>query len=187
MDSRHSLLDLFGSLNDDGAVLGTFQRVLLITDGTVTDVLEAYSGEPVRVVKLAQSLGVPDAETPELDLAPDERVLRRSILLRGTISGRNMLHAESVISPDRLPPGVFEAILASERPLGRILAAHRVETFREIVALGYVPAASCAEHFEVDKTAKFLFRTYRIFAGHQPVIRVTEKFPATSFASSLDL
>src|ERR687886_2949251 len=109
MDSRHSLLDLFGSLNDDGAVLGTFQRVLLITDGTVTDVLEAYSGEPIRVVKLAQSLGAADAETPELDLAPNERVLRRSILLQGTISGRNMLHAESVISPDRLPPEVFDA------------------------------------------------------------------------------
>src|SRR5438270_10673249 len=78
------------------------QRILLVTDGTVTEILEAYTGESMRLVKLleeVQTLGEP-LET--LKAQPGEEVLRRHILLQGKMSLTNYLYADSYIAIDRL-------------------------------------------------------------------------------------
>ena len=181
MDAKQSLLDLFGALNEGGPPLSILQRVLLITDGTVTDVLEAYANEPIRVVKLGQNFDTVDARVPELDLSPSGRVLRRTVLLQGALSGQNFLFAESVITPQGLDPGIVDGLVGSDRPVGRLLAQHRIETFREIVALGFELAGPCADYFEVEPTSRLVFRTYRIIMRGQPVMRITEKFPLTLF------
>ncbi|MDQ6614991.1 MAG: chorismate pyruvate-lyase family protein [Actinomycetota bacterium] len=186
MDATQSLLDVFSSLQN-GTALSIFQRILLITDGTVTDVVEAYGGEAIQVVKLAQSFGQADPLKPPLDLFDAERVLRRTVLLQGTISGTNYIHADSVIAPDRLPSEVLDGLLMTGRPLGRLLAQQRIETFRDIVGVGFEPAGDCASFFGVDPTSNLVFRTYRIHLNGQPVVRITEKFPTTWFTSPLEL
>jgi len=187
VDAKQSLLDVFWSLNNGGTPLGTFQRVLLMTDGTVTDVLEAYTAEAIRVIKLDQEFGRTGSESPQLDLDDGERVLHRSVLLQGAMSGTNYLHGHSVITTDRLPPEVLEGLLTSGQPIGRLLAKNRVETFREIVGVGFEPAAECAEWFGVAPTSNLVFRTYRIHVRRRPVMRITEKFPVTWFAASVDI
>ena len=182
MDAKQSLLDLFGTLSHTETPLSTLQRVLLMTDGTVTDVLEAYANEPIRVKKLNQTFDIVDSEQPELDLPSTERVLRREVLLHGVASGKNFLYADSVLWPDELHPELVAGLLGSDTPLGRLLAKYRVETFREIVALGFEPAGPCAGYFEIDPTTKLVFRTYRIIINGRPVVRITEKFPVTLFA-----
>jgi chorismate-pyruvate lyase len=158
-----------------------------MTDGTVTDVLEAYAGEPIKVVKLSQALAPPDSLTPELELTGDTSVLRRTVLLQGAASGLTYLHADSVIAPERLHPEVLGGLLDSEKPVGRLLAQHRIETFREIVAIGFEPAGRCAAYFGLDSAAKLVFRTYRIIVGGLPVMRITEKFPVSAFAPELEI
>jgi chorismate-pyruvate lyase len=182
VDAKQSLLDLFGALNEGGPPLSILQRILLITDGTVTDVLEAYANEPIRVVKLEQNFDSVDADQPELDLPPSGRVLRRTVLLQGALSGQNFLFADSVITPQGLDPEIVDGLVGSDRPVGRLLAQHRVETFREIVALGFELAGTCAEYFDVEPTSRLVFRTYRILVRQQPVMRITEKFPLSLFA-----
>lgn len=182
MDAKHSLLSVFDTVNHTVAPLSTFQRILLMTDGTVTDVLEAYAHEPMRVIKLSQSFDSVDSEHPELERPTADRVLRRSILLQGAQSGTNFVYADSVVTPDHLHPAVLDGLLVSEKPLGRLIAEHRIETFREILALGFEPAGTCAEHFNIDPATKLVFRTYRILVGQRPVVRITEKFPITWFA-----
>ena len=100
MDSKQSLLDLFTTVNTAETPLSTFQRVLLMTDGTVTDVLEAYANEPVKVVKLAQWLDGVDPERPELERPATDRVLRRSVLLQDRKSTR--LNSSHVVT-SRMP------------------------------------------------------------------------------------
>lgn len=182
MDAKNSLLDILGTANNGQTSLNMLQRVLLITDGTVTDVLEAYANERIRVVKLAQEFGTVDAERPELDIPTPERVLRRTVLLQGALTGTNFLHAHSVFTPDHLHPEIVDGLLVSDKPLGRLLAQYRVETFREIVAVGFEPAGTCADHFGVDPASKLVFRTYRILVDGRPVVRITEKFPVTWFS-----
>ncbi len=181
MDAKHSLLSVFDTVNHTVAPLSTFQRILLMTDGTVTDVLEAYANEPIRVVKLSQSFDAIDSANPELDRPTAGRVLRRSILLQGARSGTNFVYADSVINPDHLDSELLEGLLVSDTPLGRLIAEQRIETFREILALGFEPAGACAEHFGIDPATKLVFRTYRILVSHKPIVRITEKFPVTWF------
>jgi chorismate-pyruvate lyase len=59
-----------------------------------------------------------------------------------------------------------------------------VETYREIVAVGFEPAGTCADYFGVDPASKLVFRTYRIIVERRPVVRITEKFPVTWFSLS---
>ncbi len=187
MIGRETLLDVFWSLSEGESSLNPFQRVLLMTDGTVTDVVEVYTGETIRVVKLAQSFGGDSSETtPRLGTDGPGRLLHRTVLLQGSKSGTNFIHAESVIAPDWLPPTVLEGLLETGRPIGKLLSSGRIETFREIVGLGFEPAGDCAEHFGVDPASNLVFRTYRIHVSERPVMRITEKFPTSWFAHGVD-
>ena len=56
MPASHGAWKILWSLNPSEA-LTVFERILLITDGTVTDLLEAFAGEAISVVKLSQSIG----------------------------------------------------------------------------------------------------------------------------------
>jgi chorismate-pyruvate lyase len=165
------------------APLSVLQRVLLTTNGTVTDFLEAYAGEQIVVVKLSQSLQPPLPET-RLD-SDDHLLLERTIMLRGATSGTTFLHADSHIAADRLPAGMLESLLETDWPLGRLLNEHRVESLREIVAAGVMPANSFGTYFGVATDSDLLFRTYLINVGGRPLMRITERFPVTWFSERL--
>lgn len=163
--------------------LSLLQKILLSTDGTVTHIVEAYAGERIVVVKLSQSLRSSQEDVPELLLVEPEAVLRREVLLQGSQSGRNFIHAESVILADRLPLSVRRALMETDEPLGKVLSQSRMETFREILSWRKQPAGPCAEHFGVDPSAITISRSYRISSGQRPIMLIRETFPITSFVS----
>jgi chorismate-pyruvate lyase len=167
------------------AGLAPVLRVLLTTDGTVTETLAAYHGEPVGVEVLSQ--GWRDYEgraNRELEAAIGTRMLERTIALVGKVSGRRYAAAWSRIVPGLLPSGLQEGLLAEKEPLGQLLLAHRLETFREVVAAGRCPAGEaptlgirCAAALGVDPAAEVVWRTYRVTHGGRPVMSITEFFP----------
>jgi chorismate-pyruvate lyase len=170
--------------------LSVFQRVLLITDGTVTHLLEAYADEPMRVVKLAQSslpaeggAGLPGAGTCELQLADGEEVLHREVLLQGSASGRNYVHAESVVVASRLPHKLRDGLMLTNEPIGRLLERNRTETFREVVACGRQPVGARGAYFGLDAGACAISRQYRVLADTRPIMLISETFPSDAFAS----
>lgn len=180
-------VDLTDVLADVSPPLSLLQRILLTTDGTVTHILEAYSGETIEVVKLFQSQGdVTRPESRALGVGERERVLHRTILLRGRQSGTTFLHADSVILLDRLQAGVRVGLIMSNKPIGRLLRENRTETFREIVAVWQEPADACAAHFAIATTETVLCRTYRVFSRQRPIMVITERFPAAAFRASAD-
>ncbi len=170
-----------GMRSPDDTSLTRFQRMLLGTDGTVTHILEAYAGEHVEVVKLRQEFELPDDADAELGLSPDDKVLRRRVLLKAAESGRTLLFAEAVVALARVEPELLDGLVATDKPIGILLAEHRTETFREILRVGREPAGPCGAHFGVEPDAELITRTYRIVRRHQPMILITEKFPATFF------
>lgn len=191
MATGRSLRDTLWSLDQGDAPLSVFQRVLLLTDGTVTDVLEAYLGEGIRIVKLAQSLSLnssAEAGSPEgleMNLIENDQVLHRTVLLQGSISGINFIHGDSVIIPDRLPASVLEGLLTTTEPIGRLLVENRVETFREIVGFRFGAATDYAHYFDIETTSPVVSRTYQIYMTHRPVMRITESFPLTWFGGGM--
>jgi len=165
----------------DAATFTRFQRMLLGTDGTVTHILEAYADEPIDVVKLLQGVDTSNDADAHLRLSGDDKVLRRRVLLRGRESGRPLLYAEAVVALGRVEPAFLDGLVGTDKPIGILLAENRTETFREILAVDREPAGALGAHFGIDATAELISRTYRIMARQQPMILITEKFPADCF------
>ena len=88
----------------DPRQLSTFQRILLTTDGTVTEMLEAYLFEKIQVAKLSMKEITLSEPFRPLKLAKGSRVISRKILLQGKVSRKNFVYAESIIIPVTKPP-----------------------------------------------------------------------------------
>ena len=176
--------DLQESLNRnhiDPVTLSTFQRILLTTDGTVTDILEAYLFEQIRVVKLSEQIVALDRELPLMDLKKGTEVIVRKILLQGKISRKNVIYAESIVVPEKLEERFRNALLETKVPIGKIWFEQRVETFKEILDSKKEFAGDLANYFNIDPSDEMLSRTYRVVTNRQPVMMITEKFPESYF------
>ena len=159
----------------EDASLGPLQKALLVTDGTLTQLLEAFSGEKIRVHKLGQSLvqGGPAL----LAVPAEEPVICRRILLRG--DRRVYLHAESWLVPARMPREMVDALANTDTPMGRLWKAARLETFREIVDFRREtnPEISAL----LGGSATILARSYVLHRRDLPMSLVSERFPADLF------
>ena len=159
---------------------GLLQRILLTTDGNVGRILENYAGEAIRAVKLDQSSSPGGEACHPLELAADEERLTRRVVLRGSTTGRTLLHAETLVAVARLHPLVRTGLLSTSEPIGRLLTTARLETFRDILSSGVTRAGAVAEHFDIGEDEDVFVRTYRIIAGGRPIMLITEKFPTTA-------
>ncbi|MFN9646406.1 MAG: chorismate pyruvate-lyase family protein [Cyanobacteriota bacterium] len=178
---RHDLEESLERRAINPLTLSAFQRILLTTDGTVTEILEAFSGESIRVVKLHQDVTTLERAVASLELPWGEPVLRRSILLQGHMSLVNFLYADSIIALNRLTEGVRDGLLTSKKGIGMLILEHRIETFKEILDCGIEPAAGLADYFQVEAEASLIYRTYRMLSGGRPIMVITEKFPSSYF------
>lgn len=157
--------------------LSLFQKVLLATDGTVTDLVALYAGEPIRVHKLEQSIRRETSEV--LGCSTPTALLHRSILLRGAV--RNFLYAESVFVLDRLTPSLQQHMLETDRPIGLLWKEERLESFREMLDQTVEACAPIARHFDVAATTPFVSRTYVVHHARQPLGIITERWPISHF------
>ena len=156
------------------------QRLMLVTDGRITDIVQAYSGETVEAVKLRQKLII-SSYASNLQLDRQYQLMERSILLQGTKSKTNYLYADSQIVLERLDPAIRNELIFTRQPIGKLLRENQIETYREIIDCGIEPAGSLAQYFDIDPTSKIIYRTYNILIKRLPALQITEKFPATHF------
>jgi len=160
--------------------LSLLQRMLLVCDGTLTDVVEAAFLEPIVLVKLAVETEPSPEPMEELQLAAGAPVMRREILLRGARSGTNYVYAESIIAVDALPVPLREALLNTDAPLGRLWVEHRLETRKEILSLRRLAAGEGPARFGEAAARGQLARQYRVFSGGLPIMLISEFFPVSA-------
>ncbi|MCX5886350.1 MAG: chorismate pyruvate-lyase family protein [Proteobacteria bacterium] len=153
-----------------------FQRILLTTDGMVTEILEAYLWERMKVIKLSQDYFTLDNEIPSLEIGKGCKVIQRKVLLRGGLSQKNHLYAESIIIPDRLDKKIRDGLFNTNKPIGLLILENRLETFREILDCGKEEAQDLAGYFNIERNGFLIFRAYRVFSNHVPIMLITEKF-----------
>lgn len=164
--------------NSSDNSLSLFQKILLSTDGTVTDLVALYTGETIRVKKVEQSVATAMAPLL-LGCAGPVKLLTRKILLSG--ANKNYLYAESLFVFERFSPAIQEQLLNSDRPIGLLWRDARLETYREVVDQRIEPCAAIAEHFDLPATARFVSRTYLIYHQGKPLGSITEKWPLSYF------
>jgi chorismate-pyruvate lyase len=157
--------------------LSLFQKILLTTDGTVTHLLRIYTGETIKVNKIAQEIVMSD--TPESFLcAPGTPVLKRIILLSGT---QNYLYAESVFVFERLSRSIQYKLLETDQPIGLLWKEEKLETNREIIECRTEPGETLAHYFNIEPQTLMLSRTYLVYHQQNVLGSITEKFPITFY------
>lgn len=163
--------------------LSLFQKVLLVTDGTVTQLVELYTGESIRVHKIENQIvanNVIPADTQlTLQTTDDNAVLKRIILLCG--NSKSYIYAESYFVMERLPQDMRIKLETTNIPIGLLWREAKLETHREIIEYRRECNATVAEHLGVDVDAELLSRTYMLYTNRQPMGVITEKFPAKYF------
>ena len=153
------------------AGLPPFLRALLVTDGTVTKILEAYFWEPVMVDTLGQGLMTAERDIPWVEVTAGDQVLTRQAQLRGADTGRTYADAFSVIRIERIPLAFRQRLIDREIGIGVLIRDSGLESYREVLEVGAASGAGAE-----------IFRTYRIIIDHAPVILITETFPVALYA-----
>jgi chorismate-pyruvate lyase len=148
--------------------LPPFLRALLVTDGTVTKIIEAYFWEPVVVDTLRQEFVTAADEIPWVHIEGGERIMVRRARLRGGDSCRSFAHAFSVIRTELIPGHFRQRLIDREIGIGMLIRDSGLESYREVLEVGVEPDADGSES---------VFRTYRIIIAGEPVILITETFP----------
>lgn len=157
-------------------------RILIATNGTLASILKVIGDDEIVVDVIKQQFHLPPSGEPEFVELPIGRVLQRQAVLGGRDSGVSFVAAESLIAVDRLPAAAVTDLAESNLPIGEIMTASCLETFKEAaeVWIGELPAwvRQSGRH---NGLSSAVARRYRIIAGGQPLISLTEYFLWDSF------
>ena len=163
------------------AHLTPFQRGLIVTDGTVTQFIEAYTLAPVEVVLLQQKKQTLFAENKWLQLSAGEEVISRQITLQTHQETESppIIHtyADSLIALKRLPKSILEGLESNKYGLGKLLQQSGLETRRELLWCGIETLKNLPLAIAHLENRTFISRAYLILANQEPLMLINEKFP----------
>ncbi|MDD1717686.1 MAG: chorismate pyruvate-lyase family protein, partial [Methanoregulaceae archaeon] len=158
------------------------QKVLLLTDGSVTNFLEVIAGERVRVQTLVQEV-VPAGkeQSMRLRIPEGDPVNHRVVNLSGSRTGNIFVRAISDTPLSRLMPAFRQDLMAADIPIGRILMRYQMETRREILDFRAERSdPELAAVFGISPGDFLLCRHYHIVHESLPLISIEEIFPFAS-------
>ena len=179
MDIAHRLKEIEG----DVGRLSSVQKILLGTDGSVTQLLESVTGHPVSVRTREQVIVKADTCAAErLNIAPGDAVNHRVVELFDTATGEVLVYAKSQTPVARLAPEFRDDLMKADIPIGRIIERHHIEARREILSARVSPAQDdMSGIFSICRNEPLLSRQYQIIHGGEPLIFIEEKFPYNRF------
>jgi beta-ribofuranosylaminobenzene 5'-phosphate synthase len=163
--------------------LSNLQKVLLSTDGSVTQILEMVTGNPVDIRTLVQEVRTADGPLAEaLDIAPGDDVNHRIVELRDSVTGEVLIYAVSHTPLQRLDPEFRHDLMRADIPIGKIIKRYQLESRREITGAGVQKAdRELAAMFRIYRNEPVLNRTYHIIHRKKPLIAIEETFPYNRF------
>ena len=166
--------------------LTPFQRALLVTDGTVTQFIEAYTLSMVEVVLLNQETQILPTDHVWLEAAKGTQVIARQVMLQTRQRAGQQLtvhtYATSLIVPNRTSPVIREGLTLKGKGLGQLLQRSGLETRRDLLWWGLKRPDDLPETLLHLQGEPFLSRTYRIVAEGQPIMLINEQFPFNEYA-----
>jgi chorismate-pyruvate lyase len=163
------------------AGLAPILRVLLVTDGTVTQTLEAYFGEGIEIDVLEHAERRSEVAYPPIDIAPGDPILHRYVRLRGKGTRHIYAVAESVAVLDHVSPEMRRRLLEDRKGIGELLREGRLETYRELLTATRTTAGQWAEDLGVPATQSVVTRDYRIYQGGRAALLIQEIFPESRY------
>lgn len=179
-----SVLELIQQLEKESVLLTKPERALLVTDGSVTRLLEAFGNAPVGVRTIQQKIiPVPEKIAEFLEIQPGEDVNFRKVDLYNKNSGRVLIHAISYAPLKHLPTGAITRLMREDEPIGMIMRDEKMESRREILSMKKTPLSS-EDLLRPNRAKFFLNRTYRIIHNLRPIFYIEEQIPFPLFTDA---
>ena len=144
-------------------------RLLLVTDGTVTELLEALVGEPIKLGYKHQSL----IENPDSQL---KRCLDRQITLQGEVSRTHWIYAESRVFLDTISAKAQSMLINESTPIGAVLNQESSDNHRKIIDCGFHHNLEASKKLGLPSDFLFLFREYYVVANLETLMIIKEWF-----------
>ena len=163
--------------------LSPVQKMLLGTDGSVTNLLEVITGSPVEIETIIQKV-IPADQSIASDLMVDvgDEVNHRVVKLKKTGTNEPLIYAISHTPLKRLEPGFKDDLTRADIPIGIIMKKHQIESRRDITGAEVRAADNeMSRIFNIFPREPLLSRNYRIVRHGQPLISITETFPYNQF------
>jgi chorismate--pyruvate lyase len=157
-------------------------RILIATNGTLTRILNIIGDDEIFVQIVEQRIHPIAPKIREFAELSTSRILQRQVLLRGRSSAVAFIAAESLIAIDLLPPAIITRLTGTDCPIGEVIAASCLETFKEKaqVWIGALPGWIPLTKSQNDQS-KTVGRRYSIIAGGRPLMVITEYFLRDKF------
>ena len=161
--------------------LTSFQRALLVIDGTVTQFIEAYAFSPIEVVLLHQETQTLSTDHVWLDAEKGTEVVFRQVVLQTERNEDQQptvhAYATSIIVLDRIPQIIREGLTVKGQGLGRLLQHSGLESRRDLLWWGLKRPKDLPEALLHLEGKPFLSRTYRVVTDGQPIMLINEHSP----------
>ena len=167
-------------------VLPPFLRLLVVTDGTVTKSLEAYTWDPVTVDLQSQEYFKAKKTIKWLGNASKEHLLVRDVLIRGH-NGAIYASAKSYLRLGLLPKKISKQLRNGQTNIGEAVRKSGLETYRELIDVGYEDGGVFSYNKEDgtkitnSELGQVVYRMYRINFFNSTAILITERFPVNIY------
>jgi chorismate-pyruvate lyase len=172
-----NILDSLENIEGTVGKLSSTQKILLITDGSVTNILDVLMGH-VNINTLTQKF-IPATKEMAVNLNINEgQTVNYRVVVIGTKIP--LIYAVSVVPLKLLDNQFKEDLIKADTPIGRILRKHNIESRREIKTINVEEATpELSEIF--DTNSPMLNRTYNIIHNKEILIWLKETFPYSLF------
>lgn len=139
---------------------------------TVTEFLELVVGEAIYADKIFESEITATIDN-SLGVRPGHPLLQRASVLRGRMSERSYVYAETSLVAQRLPPKALRHLIETNEPIGRVLVDQELAVERKY----FVPNGASSRRPQAGiATDAFYARQYRIDIDGLPVMQIAEWF-----------
>ncbi len=141
--------------------LSPLEKMLAVTNGSVTQILETYTGASVRIKTLSQEVKPAGSMSKDLGVAKSDRVNFREVEILDA-DGMLLVTAKSWTPLKRLEPAFRDDLMKADVPIGKLLLKHKIEARRELLDA----------RIEGGKVK----RTYNIINKEEVLMRIRETF-----------
>jgi len=172
-----SSLELLEKLEKKNNIkLSFLERLLVVTNGSVTQILEVFYSKPVSLKTISQV--VTKASPKEIsffDLKSRFEINNRSVII--SVAGHPLILAKSKIPLEKLEEGFRDELMLADVPIGKLLIKHKIEARRELVHVDFVSGSSELDSVFGSGNQGYIVRTYNIIHKGSPWLNITESFP----------
>ena len=155
---------------DDSAMM----NVIIHQDGSVTKLLETLFDEAIEVECLGQDYTEVNRQDWN-DIDDNEKILLRTIFLKGKETANRYVYATSLIRTNYLEDKIVHDILDGEKGIGELIQEYKLETFRELINSKSISNNIIRSVFPTEDN--ITSRVYKLYMKGIPLMLINEYYP----------